>query len=113
MLNRISVFDYPLERAIGQRFSSNLTRNDRERRVPQRVPSELNSFFTTAIDGDFAKTEGMRGEGECGQIEKEREGTGTFFHFGRYLSLGRERWMGGGGGRKRGWSSSRNGSLGR
>lgn len=59
------MFDYPLERAPGPSFSSNLTRDDRKRRVPQRAPNELNSFFTTAIDGDFAKTEGTRAdEGE-------------------------------------------------
>lgn len=70
MLSRISVFDYPLERVLGLRFSSNLTRSDRKRRVPQRAPSELNSFFTTTIDGDFAKTEGMRRDEREESVDK-------------------------------------------
>ncbi|EZA53623.1 hypothetical protein X777_06887 [Ooceraea biroi] len=62
--------------SFGTASSSNITRDDRkgESRT-ERAPSELNSFFATAIDDDFAEAEGTRrDQGEMRrEIEEKRE----------------------------------------
>jgi len=67
--NRISVFDYPLERILQTASSSNLTSNDRKGESLSAACAEsgLDSFFTTTIDGDFAG--GMR-RGDRKETEK-------------------------------------------